>query len=260
MCYRFTVSQAASVTTLFLSLCLPPQANGLPSFARQTGQKCSACHVGGAWLRVGNTFRAELGKRGAPAIVTQSCSGCHGVDGNSQLPYVPRLARLNAAYVEHKLASFRAAASPPVDEALSRVVRTGRASADAGITPAATVHMVRVARAVSGEDGKAAAQWYASRMLARGQSGKPKSIEEGRSLFTNGLQSRGLLACQTCHGCAAQGSDFAPRLAGQNASYVVNQLALFRATDRQHSPAMMAVAQHLESDQARAVAAYLQSR
>ena len=46
---RFTVLQAASVTTLFLSFCLPPRAYGLPSFARQTGQKCSACHVGGAW-------------------------------------------------------------------------------------------------------------------------------------------------------------------------------------------------------------------
>jgi len=49
-------------------------------------------------------------------------------------------------------------------------------------------------------------------------------------------------------------------LAGQNASYVVGQLALFRATDLQQSPAMAAVAQHLERDQARAVAAYLQSR
>jgi cytochrome c553 len=182
------------------------------------------------------------------------------VDGNSQLPYIPRLAGLNAAYVERKLASFRTAASPPVDEALSRVVRSGRASTDAGITRAATVQMVGVARAVSGEDGKAAAQWYASRMPARGKSGNPKSIEEGRSLFTKGLQSQDLPACQTCHGSEAQGSDLAPRLAGQNASYVVSQLALFRASGRQPSPAMTAVAQHLGRDQARAVAAYLQSR
>jgi cytochrome c553 len=117
-----------------------------------------------------------------------------------------------------------------------------------------------VARAVSGEDGKAAAQWYDSRVPARRKSGKPELIEEGRSLFTNGLQSQGLLACQTCHGSAAQGSDLAPRLAGQNASYVVSQLALFRAIDPQRSPVMAAVAQHVDRDQARAVAAYLQSR
>jgi cytochrome c553 len=203
---------------------------------------------------------AEQHPGGAPAIVTWTCSGCHGVDGNSQLSYIPRLAGLNAAYVERKLTSFRAAASPPVDEALSRVVSMGRASTDAGITPAANVHMVGVARAVSGEDGKAAAQWYASRMPARGKSGKPKLIEEGRSLFNNGLQSQGLLACQICHGSEAQGSALAPRLAGQNAAYVVSQLALFRATDRQQSSQMTVVAQHLERDQARAVAAYLQSR
>ena len=197
---------------------------------------------------------------GVPAIVTWTCSGCHGVDGNSQLSYIPRLAGLNAAYVERKLTSFRAAASPPVNEALSRVVSMGRASTDAGITPAANVHMVGVARAVSGEDGKAAAQWYASRMPARGKSGKPKLIEEGRSLFNNGLQSQGLLACQICHGSEAQGSALAPRLAGQNAAYVVSQLAFFRATDRQQSSQMTVVAQHLERDQARAVAAYLQSR
>ena len=197
---------------------------------------------------------------GAPAIVTQSCSGCHGVDGNSQLPYIPRLAGQNAAYVERKLASFRAAAAPPVDEGPGRVGRAGSASAGAGITNAATVNMVGIARSLSGEDEKAAAQWYASRTPAPGTSGKPKLIEEGRSLFAKGVDSQGLLACQACHGAEAQGSALAPRLAGQHASYVVSQLALYRAPGRQHSPEMAAVAQHLERGQAQAVAAYLESR
>ena len=52
----------------------------------------------------------------------------------------------------------------------------------------------------------------------------------------------------------------APRLAGQNAAYVVGQLAFFRAGGRRQSPEMTAVAQNVEADQARAVAAYLQSR
>ena len=38
-----------SVAVLFVLLCLLPQAQALPSFARQTGQKCSACHVGSSW-------------------------------------------------------------------------------------------------------------------------------------------------------------------------------------------------------------------
>jgi cytochrome c553 len=182
------------------------------------------------------------------------------VDGNSELPFIPRLAGLNAAYLEHKLASYRGAASPPVDEAVSRVVRAGSSGADADITFAATVHMVGVAHAVSGEDKNAAAQWYASRAPARGKSGNSKLIEQGRSLFNEGLNSRGVLACQTCHGSEAQGSGLAPRLAGQNASYLLNQLVMFRETGRQYSPEMIDVALHLERSQARAVAAYLQSR
>jgi hypothetical protein len=44
-----TVLRDPTVAALFISFCLLPQAYGLPSFARQTGQKCSACHVGGSW-------------------------------------------------------------------------------------------------------------------------------------------------------------------------------------------------------------------
>ena len=32
-----------------LAMCLTPQVYALPSFARQTGQRCAACHVGGNW-------------------------------------------------------------------------------------------------------------------------------------------------------------------------------------------------------------------
>src|SRR5271165_1426000 len=38
-----------SVAVLVLLIWLLPQAQALPSFARQTGQKCSACHVGSSW-------------------------------------------------------------------------------------------------------------------------------------------------------------------------------------------------------------------
>ncbi|MGC2657710.1 MAG: hypothetical protein WA324_07010 [Bryobacteraceae bacterium] len=34
---------------LCLAICISPKAHALPSFARQTGQKCAACHVSGSW-------------------------------------------------------------------------------------------------------------------------------------------------------------------------------------------------------------------
>jgi cytochrome c553 len=193
----------------------------------------------------------------APAIVSRYCSGCHEMDGRSQLPYVPRLAGLSAPYLERRLANFRAAASTPVDEAVSRIVHLG--GKDPGVTRAAAANMVGVAHAISDGDIKAAAQWYAAKVPAPGRSGKRRLIEEGRNLFTNGLQSQGLPACQTCHGPEAQGTDVAPRLAGQNASYLVGQLALFRAGDSHYSPEMTVVAKNIDRDQALAVAVYLQS-
>ena len=192
-----------------------------------------------------------------PTIVSQACSGCHGIDGKSQLTYVPRLAGQSAAYLESRLASFRSASSGSVDEAFTRIARSGSASKDVRLSRAATVHMVGVAHSMSDKDIKAASQWYAAQQPARGKSGNAKAIELGRSLYANGLQSRHLPSCQTCHGTEAQGTATAPRLAGQNAGYVLSQLAFFRAGNN-NSP-MTDVARSLESDQARAVAAYLQS-
>ena len=45
----YTVLRIHTWVALCLLCCALPQAYGLPSFARQTGQKCAACHVGGNW-------------------------------------------------------------------------------------------------------------------------------------------------------------------------------------------------------------------
>src|SRR5206468_187024 len=96
----------------------------------------------------------------APAIVTRYCSGCHGADGNSQLPYIPRLAGLSTAYSARKLATFRTAASSPVDETFSRFAHK-KGTGDDRFTATAVAHMVGVANAVSDADMKAALAWYA---------------------------------------------------------------------------------------------------
>jgi cytochrome c553 len=120
--------------------------------------------------------------------------------------------------------------------------------------------MVGVAHAISDQDVKAATQWYAAQLPARGKTGKERLVEEGKSLFADGRQAQGVPACQTCHGPGAQGTAIAPRLAGQNATYVVAQLALFRSGDARSSPVMTGIARNIGGDQARAVAVYLQSR
>ena len=39
----------SSLVLLVFIVSVYPDAQALPSFARQTGQRCSSCHVGGNW-------------------------------------------------------------------------------------------------------------------------------------------------------------------------------------------------------------------
>ena len=203
-------------------------------------------------------FASARPDRVAPHIVSRNCSGCHELDGRSQLPYVPRLAGLSANYTERKLSKFRAASTTPVDEALSRIMPFG--SKDSNATRTAVENMIGIAHAISDEDGKAAVEWYAAQKPAPGRRGDGKLIKKGEEVFMAGVQSQNLAACQSCHGPNAEGSDTAPRLAGQNAEYLLNQLALFRAGDPDQYPEMAKVAKNIGSDRARAVVEYLQSR
>jgi len=42
-------SRVRILALLVSAVCVSPRAHALPSFARQTGQKCAACHVSGSW-------------------------------------------------------------------------------------------------------------------------------------------------------------------------------------------------------------------
>ncbi|AYE30838.1 c-type cytochrome [Burkholderia pseudomallei] len=67
-------------------------------------------------------------------------------------------------------------------------------------------------------------------------------------------------ACASCHGQNGQGAGTFPRLAGQHADYLRRQIDVFRNGTRANAPVMSAVAHTLDGEQAKAVAAWLQSR
>ena len=195
----------------------------------------------------------------APRIVTWSCSGCHGIDGNAQLRYIPRLAGMNAAYAERRIIEFSTAISPPVDELFYRIA--GRTAPKPGASSfQSRVNMNGMAHSISTEEAKASAAWYASQKPAPGRSGNPVLIEQGQALFLKGLPAEGLVACQTCHGAQAQGKAQTPGLAGQNDSYVLGELEKFKQGDRKHAPEMTIITKNVETEHFRALAAYVQSR
>ena len=197
----------------------------------------------------------------APAIVTNYCSGCHGIDGNTELPYFPRLAGLDPAYAEKKLAQFQETPSPSVDELYSWTVKElGDKKSAGNLTRNERINMEGVAHAARAEATKQAVLWYAEQCRAPGHGGNKALIQEGKELFTKGVPELKILPCMSCHGQDAQGKSPAPRLAGQNAGYIEAQLDKFRKGDRQHAPEMTMVTRDLNPEQARAVAVYLQSR
>lgn len=184
-------------------------------------------------------FLATLLAQGAqpPQIVTRYCSGCHENGENAQLlPYVPRLAGQHSGYLAARLQLFRQTPKPDVDELL-HVRRRSDAS------------MTGITHAVSPEDLAVAARWYSSLKPA---GRRPSNLRPGRDLYVNGLPSRKVPSCASCHD-----TESAPVIAGQHASYLLEQLELFRRGIRSN-PRMATIARCLTNSEREAVVEYAQ--
>lgn len=170
---------------------------------------------------------------GAPA-----CSACHGDtgEGRPEAGY-PRLSGIDARYLLRQLNDF----------------------AD-GNRPNDVMHPV--AKSLSVGEREAMASYYGSLSApkAAGEE-KPakKALADGALLAQRGDWSKGLPACGQCHGPSGQGvgSSF-PKLAGQSATYISDQLNAWKAGRRSNDPLhlMTGVASKLDEQQISAVAAY----
>jgi len=88
-------------------------------------------------------------------------------------------------------------------------------------------------------------------------------IASGRKIYEEGLPKSDVPPCAGCHGPEAKGDGQFPRLAGQLSDYVVNKLANWTKERGQNpekpdtSAIMQPIAHSLNSQQIKAVAAYL---
>ncbi|HVS27783.1 MAG TPA: c-type cytochrome [Burkholderiales bacterium] len=102
------------------------------------------------------------------------------------------------------------------------------------------------------------AEYYAKQPPMRGKKGPTALIEEGKALFKNGIPSKKIPACASCHGENAEGASIFPRLAGQHAEYLVRQLTVIQQNLR-NSPIMHGIVEQLSEKEMKALAAYLES-
>lgn len=179
-----------------------------------------------------------------PSIVTKgngpaaACASCHGVDGggNAQAGF-PALVQLPQTYFIKQIADFKSGTrSNPL--------------------------MTPIAKAMSAEDAESAARYYASLPPLKTQpaAGDPAVIAHGENLAVNGAWDRQVPPCFKCHAVGGLGvPPVFPPIAGQHASYTVNQLQAWKTGVRTNDPQklMTTVAENLTDAEIHSVAEYL---
>jgi cytochrome c553 len=170
-----------------------------------------------------------------------SCASCHQQNGAGQPDVgIPRLAGLSSSYIAVQLEYFA----------------TG-ARKDPVMAPYAAM-LTPVQR-------QAVADYFASLPVPQQPDliqTRQATLDRGRTLFLDGDYHTGLLSCSQCHGRTGLGvSDFSPRLEGQSADYVSQQLQQWLAGDLRDPKGnfMRAEASHLNQSDINALAAFVAS-
>lgn len=172
-------------------------------------------------------------QQGAPA-----CQSCHGAEGAGTAEAgIPRLAGLNAAYIEKQLEDFRSGKrNNPIMQPIAELLTVA-------------------------EIPKVAA--YFSELpipIVAGLTADSALLHKGEIIATTGDWSHDIPACFQCHGPNGKGIEpHFPAIAGQHANYISNQIEAWKSGTRSNDPAglMKAVADKLSPDQIQAVSTYL---
>ena len=153
-------------------------------------------------------------------IAETICVACHGADGNSATAANPILAGQGQEYIYKQLTNFKAAEGKPA--ARNNPIMAGMVAA------------------LSDEDMKNVAAWFASQKQKPAQAKDETKIAMGQKLWRQGDFKKGVPACAGCHGPSGAGLPAQyPRLAGQYPEYTETQLKSFRAEERANDPEKM---------------------
>lgn len=176
---------------------------------------------------------ADLERAGK--IVSGRCFLCHGMGGESSSEVFPRLATQNATYLAKQLKDFQ----------------TGRRK---GTT------MNDMVAGLTDQDIADLGAFFAAQRADPHPPADADLAAVGKYLYARGNSFAGVAACSSCHGAAAHGTETLPRLAGQQALYLENQLKDFNKRSRTNDSAIMhAVASKLTELEIKALAEYLAS-
>lgn len=175
---------------------------------------------------------AMAAEAGPDSALVAKCESCHGPGGASSSPQTPRLNGQNRDYLLMRLKEF---ADPTRN------------------TPHATYQMWERATNLGDRVAASIATYFANQApTAAAPSGALAAA--GEKIYRQGAGPQ-VPACQQCHGAAGEGAGTVPRLAGQHAAYLEQQLSAFMLGLRIGPP--MKHAWHMDPDQFKALSAYL---
>jgi cytochrome c553 len=169
------------------------------------------------------SFQASAADLAAGEKKSTACVACHGAKGISSDKHYPNLAGQQASYLENQLNAFK------------QGKRTNPI-------------MQGMAASLSTTDMENLAAFYAS---------LPNNSVDTTAKVANKSAEK-FAMCAGCHGEQGQGRGGFPRLANQNAQYLIAQLQAFKNLTRQGGP-MPAISASLSDDDIKVLADYLSS-
>ncbi|MFE1571948.1 c-type cytochrome [Comamonas odontotermitis] len=167
------------------------------------------------------------------ASYTAVCAACHNADGNSSIAINPKLAQQHPEYLIKQLEEFKSGKrSNPVMQGMV-----------AGLTDG---------------DMRNISHWLASKPGKLGFAKSKDTVALGERIYRGGLPDRQIAACAGCHSPNGAGIPAQyPRLAGQNADYIVQTMHDFRDGKRNNSIQMSGVTAKMNDKEIKAVADYI---
>lgn len=189
----------------------------------------------GAWVGVGNAH-AQADEARAKKIVGGVCFVCHGLEGESSSEIFPRLAGQHNEYIAKQLENFKS----------GKRKSTAMADMAAKLTP---------------DEMAAIGKYFESKPVASEPAKEADLAGMGKYIYLHGNKFSGVPACASCHGKDALGTATLPRLAGQYAGYLEEQLKQFHTRERNNDNAIMhSIASKMTALEMAAVAEYLSAR
>ena len=179
---------------------------------------------------------AQADEARAKKIIGGSCFLCHGAEGESASEVFPRLAGQNAEYIAKQLENFK----------------SGKRKSSA---------MASMVTELTPEDMLALGRFYAGRPPHKEAAKDAPLAAVGQYIYHAGNKFSGVPSCASCHGPDGAGSNTLPRLAGQHAAYLDNQLKQFNKRERNNDNAVMhSVAEKMTALEMAAVSEYLSGK